>query len=107
MNAAVAYALAEDLPRRLAERANPRGRAWERVRAESGRVARIATVNADGLPPDREQELRSLRQIERFLTWATRIKRPSPRMWNRTTAVASFGGTQKKKSHVLWMCLTM
>ncbi|TDD07481.1 response regulator [Nonomuraea deserti] len=75
VNAAVAYALAEDLPGRLAERANPRGRAWERVRAEFGRVARIATVNADGLPPDREQDLPSLRQIERFLTWATRIKR--------------------------------
>lgn len=74
VNAAVNYALAENLPQRLTSRENRRARVWDRIRAEFSQVARLATVNTDGLPPDREQDLPSRRQIERFLTWATRVK---------------------------------
>ncbi|NRQ37501.1 hypothetical protein HII36_37570 [Nonomuraea sp. NN258] len=77
VNAAVAYALAENIPSRLARRENPRGRVWDRIREEFNQIARLATVNSDGLPPDRAQDEPSRRQLNRFLTWATKVKRPS------------------------------
>ncbi|WP_219465787.1 hypothetical protein [Nonomuraea rhizosphaerae] len=76
VNAAVAHALAEDLPRRLRERARPRSRAWGRVRERFNRRAGLAVMTSDGRAPDREQSLPSLPQIARFLAWATRVKTP-------------------------------
>ncbi|MBO3748636.1 response regulator transcription factor [Streptosporangiaceae bacterium NEAU-GS5] len=79
VNAAVAYALAEGLPERLADRRDPRSRTWERLRRDFNRQARLTPMTGDGRVPDREQALPSLPQITRFLVWATRVKnRPAP-----------------------------
>lgn len=78
VNAAVAYALAQDLPAKLRERANPRSRAWERLRREFNQRARLAAMTSDGRVPDRPQDLPSLPQISRFLAWATRVKTRGP-----------------------------
>ncbi|ETK38127.1 response regulator transcription factor [Microbispora sp. ATCC PTA-5024] len=78
VNAAVSHALAADLPGRLAERRNPRSRAWERLRREFNRHAGLHAMTCDGRAPDREQDLPSLPQIARFLRWATRVKSPYP-----------------------------
>ncbi|WP_204052890.1 response regulator transcription factor [Microbispora siamensis] len=74
VNAAVRYAVERRLPELLAERANPRSRAWERLRREFNGHARLLAMTCDGRVPDREQELPSLPQISRFLRWATRVK---------------------------------
>ncbi len=50
-------------------------RARLRYRRLFGRHAQLQAVNADGRPPEREQETPSLPQIQRFVDWATKIKR--------------------------------
>jgi CheY-like chemotaxis protein len=74
VNAAVAYAAEHDLPTTLARRDEPRSRAWTRLRRSFNDTARLTVVTADGRVPDREQHLPSVRQIGKFLTWATRVK---------------------------------
>jgi CheY-like chemotaxis protein len=54
--------------------ATRRSRAWTNYRRTFNQVARLQPMNADGTPPDREQEEPSITQIERFLRWATQIK---------------------------------
>ncbi len=78
VNAAVNHALAEGVPERLAERADPRSRSWERLRRDFNRHARLQAMTSDGRLPDREQATPSLPQISRFLAWATRVKTRRP-----------------------------
>lgn len=78
VNAAVNHALAEGVPERLAERADPRSRSWERLRRDFNRHARLQAMTSDGRLPDREQATPSLPQISRFLTWATQVKTRQP-----------------------------
>ncbi|MEQ4721166.1 hypothetical protein [Nonomuraea sp. B19D2] len=78
VNRAVRYALERDLPATIAERRNPRSRAWERLRREFNRVAELTAMTSDGRTPDRRQDLPSLPQISRFLQWATRVKAAPP-----------------------------
>jgi DNA-binding NarL/FixJ family response regulator len=74
VNRAVAFARERDLVELLADRPEPRSRAWLRLRKEFNREARLNPVTTDGRTPDRSQEYPSLPQISRFLNWATRIK---------------------------------
>jgi hypothetical protein len=74
VNRAVGFALAHDLQNQLARRSQPRSRYWLRLRREFNTHARLYPVTADGCVPDREQNLPSLPQIARFLTWATKVK---------------------------------
>jgi CheY-like chemotaxis protein len=53
---------------------NRRTRARDAYRRTFNKTAHLHPMNADGLPPDRKQELPSITQIERFIRWATRIK---------------------------------
>jgi hypothetical protein len=75
VNQAVAFALAHDLHNQLTRRAQPRSRYWLRLRQDFNTHARLYPVTADGCEPDREQNLPSLPQITRFLTWATKVKK--------------------------------
>ncbi|MCQ0008080.1 hypothetical protein [Actinomadura madurae] len=78
VNRAIDYAVRQVLEERIAERAEPRSRRWIRLRDEFNRVARLTPVTSDGRRPDRPQDLPSLPQISRFLTWATKIKQGRP-----------------------------
>jgi DNA-binding NarL/FixJ family response regulator len=73
VNEAVRYALDRQLPQRLTEHSSPRARAWEKLRREFNHQARLAVITTDGREPDRNQDTPSLRQISRFLNWATQI----------------------------------
>jgi DNA-binding NarL/FixJ family response regulator len=75
VNEAIAYAQSDAMADSFTEPGAPRSRRWLAQRREFNRVARLAPVNRDGLPPDREQREPSVVQIERFLRWATRIRR--------------------------------
>ncbi|MEU0564790.1 hypothetical protein ABZ297_05225 [Nonomuraea sp. NPDC005983] len=78
VNRAVRHALEHGLPATIAERRNPRSRAWERLRRDFNREARLTAMTSDGRTPDRRQDLPSLPQISRFLQWATRVKTQPP-----------------------------
>jgi hypothetical protein len=77
VNRGVAYALAQQLPRALAARERPRSRFWDRLRRAFNQQARLTTITADGRIPDRDQHIPSVRQISKFLTWATAVKAPT------------------------------
>jgi CheY-like chemotaxis protein len=70
VNAAVAAAYAEVLVPE-AGWVGPRGRDRDARRARFNEAARLRPADAVGL--DRAQHLPSLRQIQRFVTWATRV----------------------------------
>jgi len=74
VNRAVAFAVEHKLSELLADRSEPRSRSWLQLRQRFNREARLNPVTIDGRPPDRRQELPSLPQIRRFLTWATQVK---------------------------------
>jgi CheY-like chemotaxis protein len=74
VNQAVTYALEHGLVEALRGRSLPRTRAWMRLRREFNREARLTPMTMDGNLPDRAQDLPSMPQIARFLTWATRLK---------------------------------
>ncbi len=61
----------------------PRGRDRLARRTRFNERAHLRPVTTEGIPLDRDQEVPSLRQIQRFVAWATRIERPTP----ATTAV--------------------
>jgi len=71
VNRAVSYALCQGLFELLTVRADPGRRALIRIRREFNAEARLTAVTSDGRLPDRQQELPSVRQIARFLSWAT------------------------------------
>lgn len=50
-----------------------RTRSFDRHRTEAARVGRVHAVNADGTPPDREQDVPGRPQLARLLDWATRV----------------------------------
>jgi CheY-like chemotaxis protein len=77
VNRAVAHALGGGLAAALRDRSQPR-RTWLRLRRDFNRQAGLSPVTIDGRRPDRAQALPSVPQIERFLTWATRVKRDRP-----------------------------
>lgn len=56
------------------EASGRRSRAWERLRDGFNQRARLTPVNADGLPPERDQRLPSRPQIARFLRYFTEAK---------------------------------
>jgi DNA-binding NtrC family response regulator len=74
VNRALEYARSADMQEVLAL-PRTRSRQLLQQRRAFNQVAHLSPVNRDGLPPDREQREPSLVQIERFLRWATRIKR--------------------------------
>jgi CheY-like chemotaxis protein len=74
VNDAVRFARSSDLETKLNARQGDRSRSWSRLRASFNTVAHLNPVNADGTPPERIQRDPSLTQIERFLSWATRVK---------------------------------
>jgi DNA-binding NarL/FixJ family response regulator len=50
----------------------PRGRSREARRARFNAAARLRPVAGDGLEPERDQTLPSIRQVQRVVAWATR-----------------------------------
>jgi DNA-binding NarL/FixJ family response regulator len=74
VNRAVAYAAEHELQTAMTGQGRPR-RAWERLRREFNREARLSPATTDGRLPDRNQAAPSRPQILRFLAWATRVKR--------------------------------
>lgn len=99
VNRAVTYAVESGLSLDLARRREPRSRRWIRLRAEFNSHARLTPVTIDGRRPDRTQELPSLPQMARFLTWATKVK-PSAQFgvwdasgesWNEGSSKIRFG----------------
>src|SRR5262249_40555223 len=74
VNRAVAFASRHELDHALRERVDPRSRRWQHLRAEFNKEARLTPVTMDGRRPDRIQNLPSIPQITRFLTWATKTK---------------------------------
>ncbi len=78
VNAAVAAAYTEALVPD-AGWVGPRGRDRDARRARFNLAARLQPVGGDGLEPERDQTLPSLRQIQRLVTWATRpVELPMP-----------------------------
>lgn len=61
------------------EAAGRRSRAWDRLRDGFNERARLTPVNADGLPPERDQRLPSRPQIARFLRYFTEAKQERAR----------------------------
>ena len=74
VNDAVCYSRSTGLDAKLLNRGGDRSRSWSRLRTSLNDVAHLNPVNADGTPPERHQRDPSLTQIERFLSWATRVK---------------------------------
>jgi DNA-binding NarL/FixJ family response regulator len=85
VNPAVAFATEHGVAAALADRPQPRSRAWIRLRREFNRHAKLSPVTVDGREPDRTQDLPSVPQIGRFLAWATRAKTPVPPSAERTS----------------------
>jgi hypothetical protein len=98
VNRAVAFALQHDLQTQLAHRTQPRSRYWLRLRREFNHHARLNPVTTDGLPPDRDQNLPSLPQIARFLTWATRVTTEHPPAIDRQS-LDNWAPAPKRSSH--------
>jgi DNA-binding NarL/FixJ family response regulator len=73
-NDAVRFSRTHNLEDRLLRREGDRSRSWSRLRGSFNDEAHLNPVNADGTPPERRQHDPSLTQIERFLSWATRVK---------------------------------
>jgi CheY-like chemotaxis protein len=73
VNRAVDYAREHGLAPGQGDDGRPR-RAWQRLRREFNREARLSPVTVDGRPPERAQSLPSRRQMARFLAWAMRVK---------------------------------
>lgn len=99
VNRAVAFAVEHNLEQLLADRPQPRSRFWLRLRRDFNRDARLNPVTTDGRLPDRAQELPSLPQIARFLSWATRVKTARPVERNGAlqgvSAAARLGGPDR------------
>jgi CheY-like chemotaxis protein len=74
INEAVRFSRSSGLEAKLNRRQGDRSRSWSRLRTSFNDVAHLNPVNADGTPPERIQRDPSLTQIERFLSWATRVK---------------------------------
>ena len=74
VNRAVHFAFGQDVPPGLPGGRQSR-RSSARMRAAFNTVARLQVVNEDGTVPDRPQDHPSLQQIDRFVRWATKIKR--------------------------------
>jgi CheY-like chemotaxis protein len=74
INKAIGFSRSTGLEELLASRGGDRSRSWSRLRTSFNDIANLNPVNADGTPPERHQRDPSLTQIERFLTWATRVK---------------------------------
>lgn len=53
--------------------AGPRGRESLARRTRFNEAARLQPMGSDGRVPDRDQDVPSLLQIQRFVTWATRV----------------------------------
>ena len=97
VNTALAWAAGEGL---LGERQQPRSRRSSMaLRRQFNEVANLEPVNADGFKPANGQEAPSLRQIDRFLEWATKIKNVAITDTNDGAGkVAGAGGTQRGRS---------
>ncbi len=50
-----------------------RPRAFDRQRKEASASAQVHAVNADGTPPDRDQDVPGRPQLAKLLDWATRV----------------------------------
>jgi CheY-like chemotaxis protein len=74
INDAVRLSRSMGFEAKLASRGGDRSRSWSRLRSSFNDVAHLNPVNADGTSPERHQHDPSLTQIERFLSWATRVK---------------------------------
>lgn len=72
VNLGVAAAVAEQLVPE-AGWIGPRGRERLARRQRFNEAARLQPMGADGRLPDREQDVPSLLQIQRFVTWATQV----------------------------------
>jgi DNA-binding NarL/FixJ family response regulator len=78
VNDGVRYGTDHPMVAELSGGAIRRARARLRYRLAFGRASRLSPVNSDGRPPERDQEAPSLPQMQRFLDWATKAKRPHP-----------------------------
>ena len=74
VNAGVRFVKENPLDEGFTDGGIRRARARLRYRQLLGREAGLNPVNADGRPPDRDQEAPSVPQIQRFIEWATKVK---------------------------------
>ncbi len=74
VNRAVRYAEGHPVQEDVGGGGGRRSRAKLHYRLRFARETGLNPVNADGRPPDREQDAPSLPQIQRFLEWATKVK---------------------------------